>query len=72
MKKATLTPCKTSRIHSLLSNGAFAMRAENNSTRFGTADFGETPAKPMSNERMIARPCVSRRSFLTSARSSFA
>jgi hypothetical protein len=48
------------------------MRTENNSTRFGTADFGETPAKPTSRERMITRPWVSRRSFFASARSSFA
>jgi hypothetical protein len=66
------TPCRISRIHPLLSNGAFATRAENSSTRFGTADFGETPAKPTSKERMISRPCVARRGFFASARSSFA
>ena len=65
------TPCRTSRIHSLLSNGAFTTRAENNSTRFGTADFGETPAKPTSKERVISRPCVARSSFFSSVILSF-
>ena len=72
MSRKRRTPCRISKIHSLLSSGAFETRAENNSTRFGTADLGETPAKPTSKERMISRPCVARRSFFASAISSFA
>ena len=72
MSRKRHTPCRISRIHSLLSSGAFETRAENNSTRFGTADFGETPAKPTSKERMISRPWVARRSFFVSVILSFA
>ena len=70
--KQPRTPYKISSIQRLLSRGVLTTRAEKSSTRFGTADFGATPAKPTSSACMIARPCVSSRSRFASAKSSLA
>lgn len=58
-------------IHVLLSRGNRVTNVESSSTRFGVAERGATPAKSLSNARMILRPCVRTKISFVSFKSPF-
>lgn len=69
--ESTLTALRMSAIQALLSRGNRVTNVDSNSTKFGVAERGATPAKSLSKACMILRPWASMKASFASLSSSF-